>query len=568
MSARRLASLAAASLLAAAVPAIPGIPAASAPSRLRITAPPGQSLLVRGEYPPIESSCVSPEQPVLHARYRGTIEIVRREDGSLSLIGELPFEEYVKGIAEVPRDWPMEALKAQVVAARTYALNRLQNTEPEGDYDLCATTECQVYAGMKVEAGPWGARWIRAVDQTAGQVLLYQGQPAITYYSSTSPGRTFNVEDVFGGVALPYLRGHDERDDRASPLSRWRVDVPFDDLVRFLAADGVWSGGAIRGVQVGDGRIRIPGDRGVTLSKDDLRDALNEWADCLAPDRYPRFEPDGYRLPQTVPSIWYRARPEGDVLVLTGRGWGHGIGMVQWGAYGKAKRGLGYADILAAYYGGLRPQPIDLPGTIRILIAEGLRSVVVEPSGEARTDPTLAPRAPWRITGVRKLRVHHGRSPPPVLSVTEVRLPLRAASGQPYRVRLNASDEVEVRLELLRDGEVVGRTDSRALEEGSARVRLIPPTLPPDTYEFRLVATDGVDTVIAGGESVPLVASTATSPQPPPSAVRPPGSQAARPDGRNADADPPVWIAAGMAILVVLALLVLTARRRRGLHRA
>jgi SpoIID/LytB domain protein len=565
MSARLLASLAAASLLAAAVPAIP---AASAPSRLRITAPPGQSLLVRGEYPPIESSCVSPEQPVLHARYRGTIEVVRREDGSLSLIGELPFEEYVKGIAEVPRDWPMEALKAQVVAARTYALNRLQNTDPQGDYDLCATTECQVYVGMKVEAGPWGDRWIRAVDETAGQVLLYQGQPAITYYSSTSPGRTFNVEDVFGGEALPYLQGHEEPDDQVSPLSHWRVEVPFDDLARFLAADGVWSGGAIRRVQVGDGRIRISGDRGVTLSKGDLRDALNEWAACLAPDRYPPFEPDGYRLPQTVPSIWFRAGQEGDVLVLTGRGWGHGIGMVQWGAYGKAKRGLGYADILAAYYGGLRPQAIDLPGTIRILIAEGLRSVVVEPSGEARTDPTLAPRAPWSITGAGKLRVHHGRSPPPVLSVTEVRLPPRATSGEPYRVRLNASDEVEVRLEFLRDGEVVGRTDSRALEEGSARVRLIPPTLPPDTYEVRLVATDGVDTVMARGESVPLGASTATSPQSPSPTVRPPGRQAARPDGRNADADPAVWIAAGIAVLMVLALLVLTAWRRRGLHRA
>jgi SpoIID/LytB domain protein len=565
MSARRLASLAAASLLVAAVPTIP---AASAPSRLRITAPPGESLLVRGEYPSIESSCVSPEQPVLHARYRGTIEVVRREDGSLSLIGELPFEEYVKGIAEVPRDWPMEALKAQVVAARTYALNRLQNTDPDGDYDLCATTECQVYVGMKVEAGPWGARWIRAVDETAGQVLLYQGQPATTYYSSTSPGRTFNVEDIFGGVALPYLRGHEERDDRASPLSHWRVDVPFDDLARFLAADGVWSGGPIRQVQVRDGRIRVSGDRGVTLSKDDLRDTLNEWAECLAPDRYPRFEPDGYRLPQTVPSIWYRARQEGNVLVLTGRGWGHGIGMVQWGAYGKAKRGLGYADILAAYYGGLRPQPIDLPGTIRILIAEGLRSILVEPSGEARTDPTLVPRAPWRVTGAGKLRVHHERSPSPVLSVTEVRLLPRAVSGEPYRVRLNASDEVEVRLEFLSGGEVVGTTDSRALEEGSARVHLVPPTLPPDTYEVRLVATDGVDTVIAGAERVPLVASTATSPQPPPSAVRPPESQAARPDESNADADPPAWIAAGIAVLVVLALLVLTARRRRGLHRA
>jgi SpoIID/LytB domain protein len=567
MSARRLASLAVASLLAAAVLALP---AATAPSRLRVTSPPGESLLVRGEYPPIESSCVSPEQPVLHARYRGTVEVVRRDDGSLSLIGELPFEEYVKGIAEVPRDWPMEALKAQVVAARTYALNRLQNTDLGGDYDLCATTECQVYVGMKVEAGPWGDRWIRAVDETAGKVLLHEGEPAITYYSSTSPGHTFDVEDVFGGVALPYLRGQDERDDRASPLSHWRVDVPFDDLARFLAADGAWPGGAIRRVRVGEGTIRIAGHRGVALSKDGLRDALNDWAECLAPDRYPTFEPDGYQLPQTVPSTWFRARPEGDALVLTGRGWGHGIGMVQWGAYGKAKREMGYADILASYYGGLRPQSIDLPGTIRILIAEGLRSVVVEPSGEARTNPTLARSPPWRVTGAGRLRVRHGAPPPPVLRLTDVRLPPRAASGEPYRLQLNASDEVEVRLEFLQYGEVVASTDPRALEEGPARVRVVPPPLPPGDYEVRVVATDGVDTVIAGDRTVPLVASTAPSLPATSPAAPPPESQAAPPRGRNADADPAIWIAAATALLVLLvalALLVLTGRRRRGLHR-
>src|ERR687895_1576706 len=250
MSARRLASLAAASLLAAAVPAIPTIPAASASSRLRITAPPGQSLLVRGVYPPIESSCVSPEQPLLHARYRGTIEIVRREDGSLSLIGELPFEEYVKGIAEVPRDWPMEALKAQVVAARTYALSTL---DPGGEYDLCATDACQVYTGMGIEAGPWGHRWVRAVDATEGQVLLHRGRPATTVYFSTSNGRTYPNELVFGGAPLPYLRGIVERDDGASPLSRWTVQIPFGDLARFLAADGRWSGRPIRKVRQEDG---------------------------------------------------------------------------------------------------------------------------------------------------------------------------------------------------------------------------------------------------------------------------------------------------------------------------
>jgi SpoIID/LytB domain protein len=562
MSARRLAALAAA---IAAAATLPMVPAMGQPTRLRITAPPGESLLVHGEYPPVESTCADPDQPVLHSRYRGTIEIVRRDDGSLSLIGEVGFEDYVKGIAEVPRDWPMEALKAQVVAARTYALNRLQSADPGGDYDLCATTACQVYVGMKVEAGPWGDRWIRAVDQTAGQVLLYEGRPAVTYYSSTSPGRTFDVEDVFGGEALPYLRGHEEPDDGASPLSHWKVDVPFDDLARFLAADGLWPGGAIRRVSAAEGRIRVAGDRGVTLSKDSLRDALNEWAECLAPERYPRFEPDGYQLPQTVPSVWYQAEQDGDSLVLTGRGWGHGIGMVQWGAYGKAKRGSSYADILAAYYGGLQPEPVELPGTIRILIAEGLRRITLEPSAGVQTNPSVAPGPPWSITGEGRLRVRHGRPPSPTLQLAEIHLPPRAVAGEPYPVRLSASDDVEVRLEFLAGGEVRGRTGSRALEEGPSRLRLPAPPLPPDVYEVRLTATDGVDTIIGVNESVHLTAAAGT--QSPASAPEPETTEAAEPAGGDPDLGPAVWIGGALALALLL-LLVLTARRRKGLHRA
>jgi stage II sporulation protein D len=89
--------------------------------------------------------------------------VAKSDDGSLYLIGELGFEDYLKGIAEVPRSWPMEALKAQVVAARTYAMNSLQAGSSEGralGYDLCATQACQVYLGMGVEAGAWGSRWV------------------------------------------------------------------------------------------------------------------------------------------------------------------------------------------------------------------------------------------------------------------------------------------------------------------------------------------------------------------------------------------------------------------------
>jgi SpoIID/LytB domain protein len=549
-------------LLTAVVLAIePVSPAtAQAPSRLRFATPVGESVLVHGEYPTTTSSCVEPYQPLLHARYRGTIEVARADDGSLRLISELSFEDYVKGIAEVPRDWPMAALKAQVVAARTYALNRYRFAEPSGDWDLCATTECQVYVGMRVEAGPWGDRWVRAVQETAGQVLLYGGEPAITYYSSTSPGRTFDVEDRFGGEALPYLRGGEEADDGDSPLSRWRVEVPFDDLARFLEVEGRWPGGRISAVEAGGGGIGVSGRARVVLSKDDLRDALNDTASCLAPDRYPTSEPGGYRLPQTVPSVWFRARQEGSSLVLEGRGWGHGIGMVQWGAYGKAKRGLSYEDILAAYYGGLRPQAEDLPGRIRILVAEGLRRITVVPSAGAELNPAVDARAPWVITGGRRLRVRHGRAPAPLLEASGFSAPADAAVGSPLRARIDLSADASARLEFLQDGQPAGTTPWAPFEEGTPRLRLPVPPLTAGDYEVHAVLHDGVDTIRT--DTVPVTIRAAASTAPP--------SPSARATALGSGNKVVGWIPAAAAVAAVAlgALALLTVRRRKGLHRA
>jgi SpoIID/LytB domain protein len=539
--------------------------AAPRPDRLRFEAAEGTSLLVHGDYPKVQSTCVDPSQPVLHARYRGTIEVVRRPDGSLSLIGELAFEDYVKGIAEVPRDWPMEALKAQVVAARTYALNRLQSGTSSGDYDLCATTECQVYVGMEVEAGPWGDRWVQAVDHTAGQVLLYQGQPAITYYSSTSPGRTFDVEEVFGGQALPYLRGIEERDDGESPVSRWRVEVPFDDLARFLAADGRWGGGPIRSVDVSGGSIQVVGRTTASLSKDDLRDALNDNASCLAPDRYPTPGRTGNPLPSTVPSGWYRAQAGAGTLVLIGRGWGHGVGMVQWGAYGKAQRGLGYGDILAEYYGGLRPEPVEGPGTIRILVADGLREVTVAPSGETTVDAGgPVPDEPWVITGGARARIVQGEAPAPLLAVEQFRASRRVTLGEDYEATVTLSDDASVRLEFLDGDQAAATTDPQPFNDGTSRLAVALPDLTLGRYEVRAVASNGVDEVATEGQTVRVVEAETSSPEPSPSpaATR---TRAAPVDGDEPST--PALIVGGAVAILVLVLLVLTARRRRGLHR-
>ena len=112
----------------------------------------------------------------------------------------------------------------------------------------------------------------------------------------------------------------------------------------------------------------------------DLRDELNEWAPCLRPDRYPTANPRG-TLPLTIPSHWVSVSTDGNALVFTGRGWGHGVGMVQWGAYGKARRGWSASDILSFYYGGLRPRPFPEPGTIRVEVATGLVGLRVRASG-------------------------------------------------------------------------------------------------------------------------------------------------------------------------------------------
>jgi SpoIID/LytB domain protein len=574
MRARPVAFVLAASLLIAGSPlADHSAAAAKRPRRVRFTAPADGSLLVHGTYPPVQSFCVDTTQPLLHARFRGTVEVGKASDGSLFVIGELPFEDYLKGIAEVPRRWHMEALKAQVVAARTYAMVRLDRPSDEARalrYDLCATTACQVYAGMGVEAGPWGDRWVRAVEETAGQVLLYQGNPAETLYFSTSNGRTLGNERVFGGSPLPYLRGIRERDDGASPLSRWKVTMPFDDLGRFLDFADLWPGGRIRRVIFDRGDIRVRGGgRRVAFDRGDLRDALNYWARCLEPGSYPTSEPDGYRLPQTVPSIWYRARQRGRTLVLEGRGWGHGVGMVQWGAFGKSERGLTYDEILAAYYGGLRPQRVNVPGPIRVLIADDLRSVTVVPQGDAKVRwRRRIPEEPWEVTGGRRLHLRHGFPPPPQLAAEGFRAARRKARvGAALEASLTLSRSANVRLEFVRAGEIVGFTPWQPQLTGVISLKADVPAIPSGRYLVRVAAGDGVDVVRTAGRPVRVRGGSAlASPSPTPSPTAGPRAATGSPAAGERDIGPTLAVLGATAFLL-LAVLVLTMRRRKGLHR-
>ncbi len=341
---------------------------------------------MRARYPRIRTGCKNPARPNLVARFPGTLTAERAEDGTITLSATMPFEKYLEGIAEVPSSWPMAALQAQAIAARTYALATTGWTgEGTGlDEPICSSSSCQVYRGISVPPQPELERWYRAVRSTAGKVLVYRGRPAHTVYFSTSNGRTLANEEVFGSSPLPYLRSVPERDDGDSPTSRWEVSLPYQDLATFLSKAGMWpSGKRIEAVTREGASMRVAGSgQARTLPVSEFRAAVNQWAVCLLPGKYPGDSRFGTPLPVAVPSVWFSAAAGESAVTLTGRGWGHGVGMVQWGAYGKAKRGMSATEILAAYYGGLEPVPFPEPRLIQIQVARGIATFSALPSGE------------------------------------------------------------------------------------------------------------------------------------------------------------------------------------------
>jgi stage II sporulation protein D len=151
-------------------------------------------------------------------RYRGAIEIIP-SPGGLNAVNAVELEDYVRGVIskESPASWPLEALKAQAVAARSYALSV---TKPGAGFDHYDDTRSQAYGGVAAET----ARTNQAVTETALQVVLYKGEVAETYFFSTSGGYTENNEYSsvgFGAAPIPYLRGVPDPYDDASPYHRW-----------------------------------------------------------------------------------------------------------------------------------------------------------------------------------------------------------------------------------------------------------------------------------------------------------------------------------------------------------
>jgi len=259
--------------------------------------------------------------------YRGALRIIK-EDGAVTVINRIGMEEYLMGIInhEISSAWSIEAVKAQAVAARTYAYDKLK-TRSAQPYHLQATVMDQVYGGSGTE----DLRAIAAVNDTRGEVLFYGDELAQALFHSSCGGHTEAAEAVWG-KDYPYLRGVEDPYCTEAPNYFWIYQSSFDSIAelfsraghspsRKLSISGRTDSGRVESVYYGKTKV----------SGNELRKIL------------------GYG---DLKSTLFDLRTEGDVLLFSGSGSGHGVGMCQWGAKGMAEEGFRYDEILEFYYRG------------------------------------------------------------------------------------------------------------------------------------------------------------------------------------------------------------------------
>lgn len=331
-------------------------------------------------------------------KFYGGFRFERINGGDSTVVNVVDIDDYTKGVIpyEMSPSWPLEALKAQAVAARTYAIKKMSSGRHSSyHFDICTSTDCQVYHGV----GRANETTNRAVDETAGQLILYNGQPIDAMYSSSHGGASEDAKNI-GGYDVPYLKGvidpyEADVADIAGNYKWTKTYTPATlkarlhekgilcgDIVNFTTKksatgnvisctvtdttgknytfsrakvrsylavnsihfDLIISGGtagapgytiAERTDTVGDltGQYAISGDGTVS--------AIPEGAYAITADGVEKLEPSPGAPTGTGENVVY---------TLDGKGWGHSQGMSQWGAYAMAKRGMTYLDILHFYY--------------------------------------------------------------------------------------------------------------------------------------------------------------------------------------------------------------------------
>ena len=342
-------------------------------------------------------------------RYRGDMKVdIDKEQGKLNVINIIGIEEYLYGVLkkEISPSWPAEALKAQAVAARTFAIFNINKHIDQG-YDLCATTHCQDYGGINHE----DTKTNRAVDETRGLIMVYEGKPIDASYHSDSGGYTEDSENVWGSF-LPYLRSVKSKFEEKvfPPHHTWTCSIDEKDLTKKLQKQGYTVNSVVSIEPVNKSETgRISELAFITDNNEVINMKANNFRSLIGVDlirstlfsikvigkeiniakdtedkkeiedkeeqRESTKEISEQKKDWTIKELlelMMKRKEEREkekeekvlkaeiaksntplTFIFSGSGNGHGVGMSQWGAYGMTLQGSRYQDILKYYYQGI-----------------------------------------------------------------------------------------------------------------------------------------------------------------------------------------------------------------------
>jgi len=270
--------------------------------------------------------------------YRGKVRFVCDGAGAMRVVNVVGLEAYLAGVVskEMPPDWPIQALEAQAIAARTYALYELARRQDK-TYDVKDTQASQVYGGVQAEC----QRSTQAVLNTYGLVLAYQSggrpKPFKTYYHSTCGGHTTSAYRVWQTDNIPPLQGVPCTYCASSPVYRWTLEMSADEIGSALS--GQYAVGKIAEI-----RPIAPDESGYVLGYE-VRHSRGTTR--IMAERFRSLI--GYSALKSARTKIYR---KGDGFIFAGQGWGHGVGLCQYGARGLASQGKNGQDIARYYYPG------------------------------------------------------------------------------------------------------------------------------------------------------------------------------------------------------------------------
>jgi len=275
-------------------------------------------------------------------RFRGDVDVIRKDNGKLLVINNISVEDYLYGVLyhEVSHRWPAECLKAQAIVSRTFALYQARQNKQQ-PYDLRCDIYSQVYGGKASEK--WSTT--KAVDSTRGKILTYKGDILPAYFHATCGGHTEDASNLWN-IDLAPLKGVECGYCDRSKHYKWINKIPLARVEAKLKEAGYDIGGIVsvsvlsKNASGRADKIEIKDGAGVTviIAAKDFRQMMG---------------------PNDVRSTKFDASVHGAELVLDGFGWGHGVGMCQWGAFGMSEKGKKAEEILKFYYPGTEVTTID-----------------------------------------------------------------------------------------------------------------------------------------------------------------------------------------------------------------